>query len=128
MAWGIWGIFSKISLRQYGWEQIYVIIGMVTIIASVLIYTFNIHTKESLDFGSSGFNYAIAAGLFSVLAYYGFYNALKFGKASIVVPFTALYPIVTIVMAFIFLNERINIHQGIGIVFALIAMFLFSID
>jgi transporter family protein len=128
LTWGIWGIFSKISLREYSWEQIYVITGMVTLISSILIYTFNIHAKQTLNLGSSGFYYAIAAGLVSVLAYYGFYNALKFGKASIVVPFTALYPIITIIMAFIFLNERISFYQGTGIILAIIAMFLFSID
>lgn len=128
LTWGIWGIFSKISLREYSWEQIYVITGMVTIISSIFIYTFNIHSKQTLNVGSSGFYYAIAAGLLSVLAYYGFYNALKFGKASIVVPFTALYPIITIIIAFVFLNEKISLYQGTGIILAIIAMFLFSID
>ena len=106
----------------------YIVTGIVTIITSILIYTFAIHSKQTLDLGSSGFNYALAAGIASVLAYYGFYNALKFGKASIVVPFTALYPIITIVMAFIFLNERISLYQGIGVILAVIAMFLFTLD
>ena len=128
LTWGIWGIFTKISLKEYSWHQMYIVTGIVTIITSILIYTFAIHSKQTLDLGSSGFNYALAAGIASVLAYYGFYNALKFGKASIVVPFTALYPIITIVMAFIFLNERISLYQGIGVVLAIIAMFLFTLD
>jgi transporter family protein len=108
----IWGIFSKISLKEYSWQQIYVVTGILTIIASILIYAFNIRTKQNLNLGSSGFNYALAAGLVSVLAYYGFYNVLKFGKDSVVVPFTALYPIITIIMAFIFLNERMSLSRN----------------
>ena len=67
----------------------------------------------------SGIKYALAAGFFCALAYYGLDNALNFGKASIVVPFTGLYPII-IIMVFIFLDERISLYQGIGVVLAII--------
>jgi transporter family protein len=44
------------------------------------------------------------------------------GKASVVITMTALYPLVTILLSFFFLRETITIKQGIGILFALLAM------
>ena len=46
------------------------------------------------------------------------------GKASVVITMTALYPLVTILLSFIFLRETIAIKQGIGIMLALLAMLL----
>jgi transporter family protein len=48
------------------------------------------------------------------------------GKASIVVPMTAMYPVVTIGLSVAILKEQITPTTGLGIVFALIAVFLLS--
>ncbi|MHC5080458.1 MAG: EamA family transporter [Planctomycetota bacterium] len=49
------------------------------------------------------------------------------GKASVVVPLTALYPVVTLVLVFVFLREPLTAKQGVGIALALAAMVLFSL-
>jgi transporter family protein len=46
------------------------------------------------------------------------------GKASIVVPLTALYPIVTIVLGVAILKEQLTPTHGLCIVFALVAVIL----
>ncbi len=125
-AWGIWGILTKMSSKHYGWQQIYIVAGLVTLLASLLLYTSSILSKGQLNLGSPGFNYALAAGVAGTIALMSFYNAIKYGKVSVVVPFTALYPIITVTFSFIFLGERISIHQGLGIIFALIATILLS--
>ena len=48
------------------------------------------------------------------------------GKASIVVPVTALYPVVTIGLSVVILKEQITPTAGLGIAFALIAVVLLS--
>ena len=48
------------------------------------------------------------------------------GKASIVVPVTVMYPVVTIVLSVAILKEQITPTRGMGIIFALIAVFLLS--
>jgi transporter family protein len=50
------------------------------------------------------------------------------GKASIVTPFTALYPLVVVFLAPLVLHESITILQGVGIVCALIAVVLLSAE
>jgi transporter family protein len=48
------------------------------------------------------------------------------GKASIVAPFTALYPIVVVLLAPFVLHESITFLQTIGILCSLIAVVLLS--
>jgi transporter family protein len=48
------------------------------------------------------------------------------GKVSIVVPFTALYPLIVILTAPIVLHESITLLQGTGVLCALMAVFLLS--
>jgi transporter family protein len=58
----------------------------------------------------------------------GFYSALDGGKAPIVVPLTALYPIVTVLLSFLVLSERISPIKAVGVVLALVAILLLSIE
>ena len=48
------------------------------------------------------------------------------GRASIVVPFIALYPLVVVLTAPIILRESISLTQGIGVGCALVAVVLLS--
>jgi len=69
---------------------------------------------------------AIIAGIFGGAGYLFFVKALEQGKASIVIPLTALYPAITAIIAFIVLREKISIYQGIGILLAIAASILLS--
>ena len=56
-----------------------------------------------------------------------FFHALVMGgKASIVGPVTALFPLVTVILAVTLLHERIGTAQKIGLALALAAIYLLS--
>jgi transporter family protein len=61
-----------------------------------------------------------------VLANVPFYQALSLGKASIVLPVSNLYPIITIFLAVALLKEQLTVTQGVGIIFGMIAIVLIS--
>ena len=67
------------------------------------------------------------AGVVAQLAALFFYWALARGKASVVVPLTALYPVVTLGLALLILGERLSLRQSIAVGLAFIAIFLFSL-
>jgi uncharacterized membrane protein len=50
----------------------------------------------------------------------------KGGKASIVVPLCYLFPLVTVILALLFLHESVTMHQGLGIALALVAAVLLA--
>jgi transporter family protein len=124
LLYGLWGFFPKLATDQ-GIEPrsilIYETIGTAAIALIVLAF---IGFKP--DFNGKGFSFALIAGTAGALGSLFFLLALSKGKASVVVTMTALYPLIVIVLSCFVLKEPLTLKQGIGIVFALIAMVLFS--
>ncbi len=48
------------------------------------------------------------------------------GKVSVIVTMTALYPIITIILAAVFLKEPITIKQGCGMILAVLSIVLLA--
>src|SRR5208283_2915989 len=72
-----------------------------------------------------GLIYALLSGAFNALGAWALLAALKSGgKASVVSPVTALYPVVVVFVAPFALRESITFLQGLGIFCALIAVVL----
>ena len=70
---------------------------------------------------------AVVGGVFNGLGALTSFAALeRGGKASIVIPLIYLYPVVTIVLAIVFLHERLTRLQGIGMLLAIVAGLLLS--
>ncbi len=124
VCWGFWGFFIKLASRYLGWTQILVISGVVSLLTAMIVFL----GKPQMDVHSPGIVYALLAGATGALALVAFYNALSAGKASIIVPLTALYPVVTIVISFLILSERISPLKGVGIALAVAAIILLSIE
>jgi len=64
-----------------------------------------------------------AVGNFTVLA-----SLNAGGKAAIVFPLTSLYPLITVVVAVLFMRERARRGQAIGITLAVVSVLLLSLD
>jgi len=72
---------------------------------------------------------AFLVGVTSQLGTWFLFASLERGaKASVAVPLTALYPVLTIVFALIFLSERMTALQWLGIVLALNAGAMMSYE
>jgi uncharacterized membrane protein len=66
-------------------------------------------------------------GLIDVSSFFLWYVGLRVGQVSIVTPIATSSPAVTVVLAHIFLNERVRTHQQIGIVAIISGIVLLSI-
>ena len=106
------------------WQQLIITSTTVSIPIYVLIY---IYYRPSISVGSPGFYPAIIIGLANPLAMVSNYLAMSKGKLSVVVPLISLYPILTVALSLFLLSEEITLTQGLGIIFAVIAIILFSI-
>jgi len=125
VCWGFWGFLMKLASEHFSWHQMFVVTNIVALAASLLIFVL---LKPSINVYSPGFIYAFLAGVAGALALIAFYAALGAGKAIIVVPLTALYPVITIILSYLILNEKIALVKGVGIMLALVAILLVSID
>jgi len=121
--WGVWGFLSKLGSDQTSPQQLQILFTIGIIPPSALAWArlgFKVETDRR------GAIYGILNGIFSGLGMLAYYAALARGQASIVGPFTALFPLLTVALAFAFLRERINRVQAAGMILALAAIVLLS--
>ncbi len=126
VAWGVWGVLSKVIGESLSPAHIQAIstIGMLPIIAILAGLGRSDHSGNP----RLGIALAIAAGVVSCLGNMPFYGLLAGGaKAATVVPLTALYPLVTIVLAVALLGERLNRIQLLGVVISLTAVYMLNV-
>ncbi len=121
--WGVWGFFLKLATNHMPPRTVYLVSapGAIVVILAVLITS-----KSPLPLSVDGTLYAVIAGVCSSLGGLLFLHAVGKGEASVVITFTALYPVVTVILSFSLLRDSITLKQGIGIVLALFSMVLLA--
>jgi len=125
VLWGLWGLVLKIAYKGLPWIHVYFLSSLASFTIALIVFL--IH-RNGLNFSNKLSYIALLAGVFSSSGYIFFVKALEKGEASIVLPLTAMYPAITVVLALILLGEKINVYQAIGIVLALIAVVLLSME
>lgn len=122
-CWGVWGVISKFISGDVSPFLTHLLfsVGMIATIPFVIrkCNTKNLNRKGLL-YGITGAVFAIGG---NIAIYYAF---TKGGNASIVVPLTNLYPLVTIVIALIILKEKLNGINVLGFFLVLPAIVLLS--
>lgn len=123
--WGIYGILTKLSILRIGIQSLIWSTLSTTIL--LLLYFFFSPQFRPISLSKSGIIFGLFAGLISTIGVILFVHLLKEGKASIVIPFTSLYPAVSVLIAIYVLGEKLNTFNLFGIIFALIAVIFLSI-
>ncbi len=123
VCWGLWAFVPKITTRYISpmSAMIYETVGAAIMGAIVLTLV-----DFKPDFHPKGVCLAISTGMIGLTGALGFLYAVKFGKVSVVAMFTALSPLVTIALGCLLLKEALTIKEGLGIVSALVAIYLFT--
>jgi len=123
--WGLWAFLFKVGVEQIGIKEALIWNNGIAIVISILVISFLIpHASLKIQ---SGVFYVMLATALGISGSIIWYIALEKEKASIVVSFTALYPLITVILSSIFLKEKLSIQNWIGIIFALIAGILLSL-
>ncbi len=123
LLWGVWGVFQKLATEHMPARNVY-FVSAAGAIAVVLVMLFTSRSLAPLNF--EGAFFAVLAGVCSSLGGLMFLNALSKGEASIIITFTALYPVVSIALSLVLLNETITLKQGAGIVLAIFSIVLLA--
>jgi transporter family protein len=75
-----------------------------------------------------GILYAFITGVLGGTGNIAFFKSLMVGgKASVVVPATSLSPVVTVLLGYFVLRERLTASQKLGLVLAIVAIYLLSL-
>ena len=121
ICWGLWGFLPKITVKYIDPKSavIYEVLGGVLLAFIVAFFS-----KFQIASNPMGILFAVIVGIIGFLGSLFFLYAVSSGPITIVVTLSALYPVLSIVLAMIFLNETITVKQGVGIIFALVAVVL----
>lgn len=125
ILWGLWGFILKLSYKSLSWVEVYFLSVSASFILSLIVFLINKgYSKLS---HSSALFLPLIAGLCASIGAIFFNKALEKSELSLIVVLTSLYPAVTIILAVLFLGERLGLHQVIGIILAVVAIVLLSI-
>lgn len=122
--WGVWGAFIEIPEKSGFPTTLGYVVWSFTMILCAIYALHKINWKPEHDTRSI-FNGA-SAGVLGCGGQLILFQALRQGPAYIVFPIVSLYPVLTIILSLLFLKERTNLRQWIGIAFTLAAMFFLS--
>ena len=121
--WGVWAFLPKIATQYINPNSVivYEVIGSVIVgLIALLSVDFKLQTQPL------GIFWAVIIGALGLGGSFAYVYAVSKGPVGIISIFTALYPILTILLAYFVLHEPITIKQAIGMVMALAAIFLLS--
>lgn len=125
LLWGGWGVLGKVvgeSLTPSE-SQAFSTFGLLPLIAVLGLRKSSACSPRM----TRGLLFGFVSGLLAGAGNIAYYHALSMGgAASTVTPLTALYPVVTIVLAVLFLREKISRLQLLGIGVALSSIYLFN--
>lgn len=127
LSWGVWAIMAKlIGDRLSGAQnQALSTLGILPIMVALAVA----RKSSAPVVRRRGIFYALASGAVSCMGNVFYYDAFsRGGKAAMIVPLTAMYPLTTIVLAMLLLKERLSRIQLGGIVLSLIAIYLFNVQ
>ena len=122
-AWGMVGLLQKLSTNHLSAEGALIWLAVGFMILAPLLYPGRI----LFTYSAPALGWALLGGTFNALGTWALLAAMKAGgKASVVSPLTALYPVVVVLLAPLVLHEFITPFQGVGVGCALIAVVLLS--
>jgi transporter family protein len=129
LLWGAWGLVSKIAsdgVDMYVNQLLYTV-GLLPLMVFVGWTVWKRSPREEPKARRRGVFWAFLTGILGGLGNLAFFQALvKGGKASVVAPVTALFPMVTVLLAMLFLKERLGRVQWVGLGLAFVAIYLLS--
>lgn len=126
ILWGIWGFLGKLASLTLSTKQLvlFSIMGYVIVFPVLILVGMR---NISFSWANKGFAISLLAGLISSCAYVCYYIAISKGEASRIVTITALYPIITCILSFVFLHEQITVTKMAGILCAVSGIVLLSL-
>jgi bacterial/archaeal transporter family protein len=130
VLWGTWGLVSKVAsagMDAYVNQLLYTA-GLAPLLIFVAWTVHRHGTQEKREGRAMGVFWAFFTGILGGVGNIFFFQAMVAGgKASVVAPVTALFPMITVLLAMIFLHERLGRVQWLGLALAFVAIYLLSV-
>ncbi|MFZ5763989.1 MAG: EamA family transporter [Thermodesulfobacteriota bacterium] len=122
-CYGLWGFFPKIAVSHINPQSalVYEVAGALLVGLIILLLP-----GFQPEHHPRGIAFALLTGIAGMTGTLFFFVAAQRGKISVVASLTALYPLITVLLAAALLREPLSLRQLCGLLLALIAIFLLS--
>ena len=123
LLWGVWGFLYKYGVVKLGLLSAVLVASVFYTILNIIVitYLYSRGVRLPVEGTTAILMMGTAAGVSASLL---FMYALQKYPGSIVIPMTALYPAVSVVLAILILNENIKAVNALGIALAIVAGYL----
>jgi transporter family protein len=122
LTWGIVGLLQKLSTNYLSAET-----ALIWLVVGYFLLPWLYPARSVFAYSTRNLLLTMLSAGLNTLGAWALLAAMKNGgKASIVVPLTALYPIVVLLLGPLILKETITRLQGVGVLCALVSVFLLS--
>ncbi len=126
LLWGLWGFLNKFAQLRICAPQI-AIMGALSSVITLPIYSLIIKsTNQTFKWDWLAIIIATLAGVIVALASMFYTFALKNNNIATVSGFTTTYPLITLALSMMFLNEKVSFNQIVGLICMLIGTFFLS--
>ncbi len=123
LTWGVWGILTKFISGDINPFTIHFMFTTGALFTLPLV----IRRCKIAEVNIKGILFGTGAGILVVLGNVSVYQSFKMGgNASIVIPFTNLYPLVTIMIALTVFKEKLSWVNGLGVLIVVPAIIIIS--
>lgn len=127
MLWGAWGVFAKVALTEL---PVLFYLGLYTLVLPPLYLAYlkqkDMPMKSTIPKWSFPVMISIVAVAIGQIGMVADTTAVSLGTAAVVFPLIASYPIVMILLAFIFLRERLSLRDEMLVAAVVFGIILIS--
>lgn len=123
MLYGCWGFLGAKASQFANAKTVFIISCTGSMMVAIMMGTF---ASSRIELSLHGVFFGLLTGLSTGLGTFMFMNALQRGPAIPIVMITALYPMVTVLLTFLFLNQSMTIKQICGVVFSMVAIYFLT--
>ena len=125
--WGAWGLESKFVVDRIS-PYLNQVVFSAGLLPPLIWILFSKNLRRTSGQSRRGASYGLITGFLGGTGNIALCLALaKGGKASVVVPLAGLAPLVTVILALLLLKETLNRAQIVGLLLALVSIFLLSL-
>jgi uncharacterized membrane protein len=117
LLWGLWGFFGKLALnRGMPASSVFLAEVLMGFALGAALLALVIARGAPLPWQAPLNLYGFLSGAALALGLLLFYLALAQGPASLLVPLTAAYPIIAVLLAYALLDEHPSLPQWLGVI------------
>ena len=125
LCWGAWVLCSKLGTNEIPATTMQFIFAFGFIPVAILVLLLK---RVKFEKSAKGIAYSLGNGVLAGIGGLTLFAAYQSGgNTSVITAATALYPLITVVLAVLVLRERLNWLQIIGLGFAVVAIVIFSL-